>query len=117
MSYLEKTLDIYSMMNEGKLLEAFDKYYHNDVVMQEAGQEPRVGKVVNRAYEENFVGMVQEIHGGGINAITSDEEKGIVMIENWMDMTFKDGNRVKMEQVNVQKWEGDQIVHEKFYHV
>ena len=33
-----------------------------------------------------------------------------------MDVTFKDGNRVQMEQVAVQKWAGDQIVHERFYY-
>jgi hypothetical protein len=48
--------------------------------------------------------------------MASDEENGIVMIENWMDLTFQDGNRVKIEQVSVQLWEGDYIVHEKFFH-
>ena len=33
-----------------------------------------------------------------------------------MDITFKDGNRVIMEQVAVQKWENNQIVHERFYY-
>jgi hypothetical protein len=60
--------------------------------------------------------MVKEVHGAGIEAMASDEEKGIVMIESWMDLTFQDGNRMKMEQVAVQRWEGDCIVHEKFFH-
>ena len=47
--------------------------------------------------------------------ITSDEEKGIVFHQSSMDVTFKDGNRVQMEQVGVQRWEGDFIVNEKFY--
>jgi hypothetical protein len=33
-----------------------------------------------------------------------------------MDVTFKGGQRAKMNQVAVQKWEGEQIVHEEFYY-
>ena len=57
-----------------------------------------------------------EMHGGGVTGITSNEADGITMSESWMDATFKDGNRVKMEEVSVKKWEGDQIVHERFYY-
>jgi len=31
-------------------------------------------------------------------------------------VTFKDGNRVKMEQVARQKWVGNKIVEERFYY-
>lgn len=116
MSYVQKAKDLYGMIGQGQLLEAFEKYYHENVVMEEAGEAPRVGKDVNREYEKKFLSMVKEIHGGGVDAFTSDEENGIVMVQNWMEVTFADGNRIKMDQVAVQKWEGDQIVHEKFYH-
>lgn len=116
MTYAEKTKALYDMIGQGQLLEAFEKFYHQDVVMQEAGEEPRNGKDVNREYEKNFLAMVKEIHGGGVDAITSDEANGVTMVENWMEITFQDGNRIKMEQVAVQKWDGDQIIAEKFYH-
>jgi hypothetical protein len=116
MSYLQKAKDLYAMIGQGQLLEAFEKYYHNDVVMQEAGEAERVGKDVNREYEKKFLGMLKEVHGAGVDGFTSDEENGITMVENWMDMTFQDGNRVRMEQVAVQKWQGDQVIREKFYH-
>jgi len=39
------------------------------------------------------------------------------MVESWMDLTFyDDAARVKIEQVAVQTWEGDQIIKEVFYH-
>lgn len=116
MTYAQKTQELYNMINSGQLLEAFEKFYAEDVVMQEMGEEPRVGKAINREYEEKFVGSVEAIHGGGVDNITSDEAKGVVMIENWMDVTFKGGHRIKMEQVCVQEWNGDQIVKERFYH-
>ena len=44
------------------------------------------------------------------------EEDKITMSESWMDVTFKDGNRIRMEEVAVQHWEGDQIIKERFYY-
>lgn len=116
MSYAEKATELYNMINSGQLLDAFEKYYLEDVVMQEMGEEPRIGKAVNREYELKFVGNVEAVHGGGVDHITADESNGVVMIENWMDLTFKGGHRVKLEQVCVQEWNGDQIVKERFYH-
>jgi hypothetical protein len=116
MFYKEKANELYGMINSGQLMDAFEKFYAEDIVMQELGEEPRVGKQANREYEEKFLASVKEVHGGGVDHILSNEDDGVVMIENWMDVTFQDGNRVKLEQVCVQKWEGEQIKHEKFYH-
>lgn len=44
MSYLEKAKDIYSQLQQGKLLDAFDQYYHDDVVMTEPKGGTRKGK-------------------------------------------------------------------------
>ncbi|HAA01391.1 MAG TPA: nuclear transport factor 2 family protein, partial [Flavobacteriales bacterium] len=65
---------------------------------------------------KNFVGSVKAINGGGVDAITSDESNGVTMVESWMDITFQNDARVKLEQVAVQYWKGDQIVKERFYH-
>lgn len=117
MSNLSKLKDLHlNYVNTGKLLEGFEKYYAENVVMQELGEEPRVGKAVNRTHEENFVASVKEIHGGDILSFAEDLEKGKTMIESWMDLTFKNDFRIKMQQVAVQTWADGQIVHEIFYH-
>jgi hypothetical protein len=33
-----------------------------------------------------------------------------------MDLTFKGGNRMAMEQTAIQTWQNGQIVHERFYY-
>ncbi|WP_343031278.1 SnoaL-like domain-containing protein, partial [Xanthovirga aplysinae] len=38
------------------------------------------------------------------------------MVEWSMDVTFRDGNRKKLNQVAVQTWKGDKIVNEHFYY-
>ena len=116
MTYLEKAKTVYDMIFSGQLLDAFEKYYHEDVVMQEASGLVREGKDTNREYEKKFLESVQEIHGGGVDGLAANEEDGVTMVESWMDVTFKDGNRVKLEQVAVQRWEGDFVIHERFYY-
>ena len=116
MNYYDKAKNIYDMLAQGKMLEAFEKYYHKDVVMVEANGEARKGKEVNRKFETEFLGSVKEFHGSGVNSITSNEKDGVTAVESWMDVTFKDGKRVKMEQVAVQRWQGEQIIKERFYY-
>lgn len=116
MTYLERAQKMYQMIGEGNMLEAFENYYHDDVVMVEVTGDKREGKDANREFEKNWLAGIKEMHGGGVNAITSNEDAGVTMVEAWTDMTFKDGNRVKMEEVAVQKWDGDKIIHERFYY-
>ncbi len=115
MTLKEKTQDIYNMIGQGQLMEAFEKYYADDVVMTEP-MGTREGKVACREYEEQFLNNVQEVHGMEVKAITSDEATGVVMHETTMDVSFKDGNRLNMEQTGVQRWKDGKIVHERFYY-
>ncbi len=108
--------ELNEMIGAGKMSEAFEKYYAEDVVMVELGEEPRVGKAANRKAHEEWRAMVKEMHGGGTTNIASNESTGVTMIESWVDVTFQDGNRTRWEQVAVQQWKDGLIVHEKFYH-
>ncbi len=116
MSYLDHAKDLYEMIYQGQILQAFEKYYHDDIVMTEATGESWSGKEANRKREEQFVGSVKEIHGGGVEAITANEDQNTTMVESWLDVTFQDDNRVKLEQVAVQKWQDDRIINERFYY-
>lgn len=116
MSYLQKETDLQNMVNSGQLMEAFEKYYADDVTLVEATGEKFEGKEACRTHEHEFLGKVGEFHGAGVNKITSNEDDGTTMSEVWMDVTFKGGPRVKLEQVCVKKWEGDQVAEERFYY-
>ncbi len=102
-------------MGQGQMLEAFEKHYADNVVMHEATGEIFEGKEANRKREQEFLSTVKEVHGGGA-VISSNENESITMTEAWFDATFQDGNRMKMEEVSVKKWEDGQIIHERFYY-
>ncbi len=116
MSYLDQVKGLYGMIGQGQIMEAFEKYYHDEVVMIEPNGDNCVGKDANREREKQFMNNIKEMHGGGVTGMTTDEVAGITMVENWMDVTFQDGNRMKMEQIARQKWQGDQIIEERFYY-
>ncbi len=98
----------------GTILETFDTYYADDVVMSENLQDERVGKPTNREYEIKFLDNVQEFHGAKVGRVIVEGDHAAV---EWsFDITFKDGNRVQMQQVAVQTWKDGKIVREDFYH-
>lgn len=106
-----------SKLNEqilsGQALDAFDRYYADQCVMQEGNDEPRIGKDANRKYEEAFFGSVAEVHnvellGSAVNGDRSYSE--------WIfDVTFKNGERVKLTQTAVRQWKDGKVEHERFY--
>jgi ketosteroid isomerase-like protein len=98
----------------GDILNAFEKFYADDVVMHENDSPPFTGKSVNRKREEDFVNSVQEFHearllGEAVNGDTSYSE--------WeYDLTFKSGIRMKLQQVAARRWKNGQVSHERFYY-
>jgi ketosteroid isomerase-like protein len=102
------------MVLTGKAMDAFEKFYAEDVVMQENSEDPRVGKDVNRKFEQEFFASVGEWHDGQLlaSAINGDTS----FSEWYMDISFKNGFRMKSTQVAVRKWKDGKIVHERFFY-
>jgi len=102
------------MILEGKILEAFDKFYADDVVMQDNDYPARAGKEINRQFEETFVNGLTEFRGAKVvNSIISDD---VVAVEWWFDYTHKDFGTRNYTQLAVQRWKNGKIVEEKFYY-
>ena len=98
----------------GNILNAFETYYADDVVMQENDLPPFAGKAVNRKREEDFVNSVQEFHGA---RLLGEAVNGETSYSEWeYDVTFKNGTRTKLQQVASRRWKNGQISHERFYY-
>jgi hypothetical protein len=115
MSDLRTNVDqLNQMILEGKILDAFDKFYAEDVVMQDNNYPAREGKALNRQYEEAFVGGLTEFRGAKVvNTLISDD---LAVVEWWFDYTHKDYGVRNYTQLAVQRWKNGQIVEEKFYY-
>ena len=111
---LEKINELNNMILQGKALEAFDKYYHEDITMQENSNPPRKGKVANRQHEEAFFGAITEFRGAQPLKVTAGENT--TMVEWYFDFTHKDWGIKKYNQVAVQEWKDGLIINERFYY-
>jgi hypothetical protein len=111
-----KALDqeLNQMVLNGKALEAFEKFYADNVEMQENADPPFQGKDVNRKREQDFFGSVEKFHGAEVRS--SGVGDGVTLTEWLFDVTFKGGHRHKLEQVAVRHWENGKVVRERFYY-
>jgi len=114
MSIKPKVQSVIDGILKGKILQTFDAYYADGVVMSENRTEERVGKAVNREYEIQFLDNIYEFHGAKVGRVIVDGDHAA--IEWSFDITFKDGNRLNMQQVAVQTWKNGKIIREDFYH-
>src|ERR1700712_5678072 len=106
--------ELNQMILEGKILEAFEKFYDDNVVMQDNDYPAREGKDASRQAEEAFVNGLTEFRGAKVvNTIISD---GIAVVEWWFDYTHKDYGERNYTQISVQRWKNGKIVEEKFYY-
>lgn len=111
---LQALTDLNSLVLQGKSIEAFQKYYHQDVVMQENENTPTTGKEANLQRELEFYGAVTQFRSAHPLKVTVGENYS--MVEWHYDYTHKDWGVKNYTQVSVQEWQDGQIIKEKFYY-
>ncbi|MGM0558462.1 MAG: ester cyclase [Myxococcota bacterium] len=105
-------------MNElvanGKVMEAFEEYLTEDVVMQDNDDEPTVGKDANRQREQEFFESVDEIHAFDLlDQGTGDD----VSYSTWhLDITFTNGQRGEWTQIEKREWRDGKVNRVQFFH-
>lgn len=116
MTNLERANAMNKMAAEGQMMEALKTYYHEDSIKVEGTGDVTEGLEANLKFHEEWLSSIKEFHGSGITAAAEDPSNGKVMMESWVDITFQDGTRMKMEEVEVQTWEDGKIKHIRFYY-
>ena len=111
---LQLVNDLNNQILQGKALEAFEKYYPDDVVMQENNQPATVAKDANRQWEKEYFGAITQFHGAEVKNLALEDN--LSMVEWSMDYDHKEYGRVKSHQVAVQTWRHGQIVNKHFYY-
>jgi hypothetical protein len=106
--------DITNLVLQGKAMEAFEKYYGDDVVMQENENPEVVGKAANRQRELDFFSKLVEFHGASVKGVAYGDD--LIISEWFLDYTHADWGRKTYDQVSVQRWRDGKVVHERFYY-
>lgn len=111
---LENISELNDLVLQGKAMEAFEKYYHDDVVMQENENPPTIGKEANRQREETFYASLTEFRSARPLKVAVGE--GITMVQWHYDYTHKEWGVKNYVQVSVQEWKDGRIIKEQFFY-
>ena len=110
----EKLNDLNRLLSSGQLLDAFEKHYHRDVIMQENALPPILGKEANRLREKEFLNNIIEFRAAHVldTAVSND-----VSFVKWhFDYTHKVWGVRNYTQVSVQHWKEGLIINEQFFY-
>jgi hypothetical protein len=110
----EQITELNQMVLSGKALDAFEKFYDDNVVMQENEQVPTIGKDANRNREIEFFNNIAEFRKAEVRGVTVGENLSTVI---WhYDYTHKQWGLRTYTQVSVQHWHNGKIIKEQFFY-
>ena len=117
MSTQEVANRLLSLCREGKVIEAGEELYADNIVSHESDPSPNklvTGKKDVRAKGNQFAEMIEAHHGGKISdPLVSGNYFSVAW---WMDVTMKGQGRSQMEEICVYKVQDGKIVEEYFYY-
>ncbi len=103
-----------TMIQQGRIMDAMNEFYADDVVMSENDADATNGLEANLAREQDFVDNTQW-HGLELKDVVVDGETA--MVRWWMDFTNANyGQRLAFTQVAFQRWQDGKIIEERFYY-
>jgi hypothetical protein len=103
-----------AMIQQGKIMEAMNEFYTDDLVMAENDNEPTVGLAANLEREQAFVDNTTW-YGLELKGVAVGDN--LSMVEWWMDFhNTQYGARLAFTQVAVQRWRDGKIFDERFYY-
>jgi septation ring formation regulator EzrA len=114
-THIAKSLDdLNKLVLDGRTMDAFEKYYHDHVEMQENNSIPTKGKNENRLRELDFLNNVTEFRRASVEGMAVNESTSFVV---WnYDYTHRLWGERKYTQVAVQNWKDGKIIREQFFY-
>ena len=110
-----ETVDAFiALVEQAKYVEALEAYYTPSSTMTENQEPPRVGLAAHVASERMVMAAFKTLKTHPVSRVLIDGD--LVMI-NWVfEFTAENGQKMIMDEVALQRWDGDRIVAEQFYY-
>jgi hypothetical protein len=103
-----------ALLKEGKVNEAFEKYYNIDVNIHIDGKPPITGKEQRR--DMIFLQEIEKLNSAKIILIAFGGVNDDFSVTEWeINIENKKGKKMTIYRVNVQHWKDDKIIDEKIY--
>lgn len=106
--------DIQTLLLQGKAMEVFEKYYAEDVLMQENDNPPTIGKAANRVRELDFFAKITEFRSMKLKELAVREN--LIISEWFVDYTHAEWGKVTHDQISVSRWKDGKVISDQYYY-
>ncbi len=114
METLDNVKELIALAEQGRFLEAIERFYAEDATMQENLDSPRVGLRALVENERRVLATVPDIHVERVGWFVVDRERAAI---NWVfAYTDPSGRKIQLDEVASQEWRDGKIVRERFYY-
>jgi ketosteroid isomerase-like protein len=110
----ERVQAFVALVEAGKYVEAIEQYYAADASMQENNAPPRKGRDALVKHEQGVMASFKSIRTLPVETFLVDGDR--VVIHWTFEFTRPDGTVLRLEEVALQRWRGDEIVEERFFY-
>jgi hypothetical protein len=101
-----------AMVEEGRFIEALQRFYHPAAMVWENQQTPRVGLDALIENEHRVLNTFTAITGRAMQVLVHGDQVAI----NWRFVFSNGVHRTALDEVAVQQWNDGKILHERFYY-
>jgi hypothetical protein len=101
-------------VEDGRYVEAIERYYAPEASMRENGAEPRSGMAALIENEKGVLARFGSIKASRLGPVLVDGDH--VAIPWAFDFALADGAALRLEEVAWQRWDGDKVVEERFFY-
>ncbi len=110
----ESVKELIALVEQGKFVEAIQKFYSENASMQENNDPPRTGLAALLEREKQFLNSIQGMHVHRADSFVVDENRAAI---NWIfEITDGEGKRRRLDEVAYQLWQDGKIIRERFYY-
>jgi hypothetical protein len=113
MSTLELDQQLNTMIIQGKSVEAFQKFYAEDVVAQENDEPERVGRDAWMSARQEMEARIKKFDA----RVLAHAANGETSFSEWQyNLELEGVGPIRIAQVAVRRWKAGKVVRERFYH-
>jgi ketosteroid isomerase-like protein len=114
MSTSENVTTLIELVEQGKFLEAIEKFYAPEATMQENFGPVRAGLPALLENERQVLARTPSIRLERVGSVVVEGDRATI---NWVFlMTYAPGRTMRLDEIACQVWENGKIVKERFYY-
>ena len=103
-----------AQVKDGAYAEAIEAFYAEGATMQENLAVPREGRDHLVQYERGMLATLKQMRTVSAGPVLVDGDHAVI---KWVfEMTLPDGTTRRLEELALQRWQGDRIVAEHFFY-